>query len=1477
MFERNFKNSISQCLAKFGKTQQRKLIKSNSNTKKNNDNKSTVNTTDRKNSNREKENKLQNKCKSEGNKFSGKKDFTQKHIHDYPSVTKESIAKAIDDYRIQLEQRKEEIRLFLNQADLIRDILIGENVLTQDVIRNELQTGATLLHNASDFVMLLFDEDPYPEFNIPIDVIESDVSHLLQPSEFFNISDFNLKPILKLAISPKIRYLPNWNVKRVYDKLSSFKEMKIDPDTNVELRVMSGITAMFSRLSVQHRFGSYESHILSCFLMKQKFSEKDILINLPDDIPKSNKLKRGVDTVCWQYLKYVLKHYNGIPFYSKKYDASKVPSMFDVGIELVSEKAVSCCLPGVLHGLLNGIIAEILGDLTATTALMYAKHLFFCSATSVYQTQLKYKSDSRSWVKLVYDKIGYVLVNSYSTTMRPIEQKIECIDSEFWADDDERENLLKSLLKLPSHFKQFALSQLSYVSKRSLFTSGIYKQLELITDESLKFSLNETLISECSKSTEYLRWLTMTMSVVSNFGLYNKTSLLLEYEKSIATQQKVALVDPKIKVALKVGDTRSVPLIYDWTDTEVLNELSDLFDELWSDSIISNFNRIKNFEERFVTFLTNKSGGIKSEEPTLSKSLQGISNARIISFALNRNSYTNESKFMKMLVAKGKCAIRFQIDRRARVIVIVPNAVQTNEVFLLLAFNCIKSDKDLGSKIAVGKQIGNLLDASLQLVQSGDVNAIKNSGDMKGMDAHTVPSITKFLRYKVIETMTRLDPTGKVSQYFFSADKEYTLAEISTEMSSSQFETLTTTYNRFLRGVVVHSAKVMANLYSLTMHLEDNFFAEGMDVSDQTFQSGFFGTSAQHTLLLTLLMINLEKQFFSIMSNRQINLIHKIMGDDLFEVIKNGCKYPDIAKLWLKKRNQALSKINYEEDLGLSRIYGAFLQQAALLGVYVPFPARISLFCDERSETMNRHPLDVIKIVLDLLGAKSQRSYGIDNAISIGYSIWNAHRTSRYLTTEKEIQSLNKLTNTTLKMCEDVITFKPGSNSCRMLYPFVLIMCRPIGWPMLSFKMNIGGEEMLFRHKAVTTLAGDGAMMLINQMFFTNTEVHMFNIRNFKTDNELIVKLKAVKDFLDWENRHAWGFTYSEHLMEFKRLRHLTESRKEELGADNIEVMVYNLNRYLDYQKLINSREATEKLETNGVKIPHSMLYVNHNRTKIEQSLTVKSEKLEERAFLDTLFFRHISKYSIVPSSRETLQLHTLTAVRIRVRDYDYDKKTNMMIVPSLDALLNIRLPVMPGYHLNSSYARLLRYTTFPELSDTNLSGVIGEITGRLGASLDVEAAIEFGSYVRHKDPSLVRDAGIAMGIPQSYLEKFEYLVKSFSSENFNLKYHSIFNNVRHFCISANLHKFEAHGLFSDPLINMSMFKTVTKFHRIFTRDFIFSYVDELHDRFVYLDYSIYSLLTMISKGAIKYLGSHVDRLFGNLLPSEFDLDEIDI
>lgn len=1466
MYERNFIASISNCIQKFEKTRKRKYEKQY-----------------KQDSNKQEIKKDQNtkKIQSHSDTLPKKNDERKSNFTDRkyfplaPQNTTTLIDKEVQAYRKRLEDKKQVILNFLNKADHIRDVFIGEDVLTKELITNELQIGATLLNEATDFVTLLFDEEPYSEFVVNTSEIVSELAYVLKPSDFFPISDFNLKPTLKLAVNPKIRYLPNWNIKNVYKKLMSYKDNKLDVKGDSEVQVLSGVTAMFSRLSVQHRFGSYESHILSCFLMKQKLAEADIFINLPDDIPKTKRLKRGIDTVCWQYLKQIILHYNGIPFYPKKYDAARVPSMFDIGIELISEKPISCCLPGVLHGLLNGIVSEILGDLSTTTARIYAKHLVSCAGTSVYQTQLKYKSDSRVWVKLAYDLIGYVLVNKFSSTMRPIEQSVEYVDGEFWANDEEKNDLLKTVNRLPPYFKNFAQSQLLYVKKRSLFTKSLYRRFENCTDSVEKSTLEQELITECSKSTEYLRWLTLTVTVISNFSLYNKTSLLLEYEKSISTKQNVALIDPKVKIALKTGDTVSIPLVYDWKNTKVLSELSDLFDELWQPHLISNFNKIRNFEERFVTFLTNKSGGIKSEEPGLSKALQGISNARIISFALNRSSYSNEYKFMQMLQSKGKCAIRFQIDRRARVIVIVPNAVQTNEVFLLIAFNSIKSDPNLGSKIAVGKQIGNLLDASVQLVESGDINSVKNSGDMKGMDAHTVPSITKFLRYKLIETMSRLDPTGKSVNYFFSSDKEYTLSEVHDDLTSSEFSVLTNTYNRFLRGIVVHSAKCMNNLYSLTMHLEDNFFAEGMDVSDQTFQSGFFGTSAQHTLLLTLLMIKLERTFFSTLDNNKIKLVHKIMGDDLFEVIKNGCLYQDVAKLWLSKRDHALQQINYEQDLGLSRIYGCFLQQAALLGVYVPFPARISLFCDERSETLNRHPLDVIKIILDLLGAKSQRSYGIDNAVSIGYAIWNAHRTSRYITSVQNIKVLSNLSDTKLKTCENIVNIIDSNGVCRLLYPFVLIMCRPIGWPMLSFKMKIAGIDMLFRQKAITSLSGDGPIMLVNQMFFTNAAVHMFDIREFKGDDDVIVKLRAVKDFINWDDRHDWGFTLSEYLMEFKRLRHLTETRKDELGPGNIEVMVSNLNRYLDYQKIVDSQKSTEILEKSKIRIPYSMLYINHNRTKVEQSLTVKSEKLEERTLLDSLFFKHIQRYSVVPTNRETLQLHTLTAVRLRVRDYEIEKQNEMLITPSLDSLLNSRLPIMPGYHINSSYSRLLRYTTLPELNDSHLSGIIGEITGRLGASLDVEAAVEFGAHVRHKDPSLVRDAGIAIGIPQSFLDKYEALVTNFSNENFNLKYHSVFNNVRHFCVSANLDKFEKHGFYSDPLLDMSMFKTVVKFNRIFIRDFIFSYIDELYDRTVFLDYSIYSLLTMISKGAIKYLGSHIDRLFSNLLQTELDIDEI--
>jgi hypothetical protein len=1385
------------------------------------------------------------------------------------------------EYQNMLIGKKQELINILNKAELIRNIYTGKEPLTQKLIANELQSSARILHNTTDYVyaFITSDEPKHPDCVIDSKIINSDIYPLLHPLDVFDYDAFGIDEINKLAINPKIRYLPNWNISGIRKTLIEHERLlkgkteqstKLFNSISLELKrtILEGIDKMFNKLSIQHRFGTFESQIVSCYFMKQVISEVEAYINLPDCVNKNSKLKRGIDTVCWQYLCAILTHYEGIPFYHQTH-SSKFGTLDNTKIVILTNKPVSCCLPSVLHGLLNGIISELLCDLNSVTALIYARHLLHCSKISTYQRQLEFKDDFRLWPKLCYDKIKYVLSVLYSKDLKPLEHRVEYIDSEFWYDEDEKNKLEERVNKLPEYFKPFVIHAIQSSKDRGAIVEGKIKKHKFIklSRELTDFEEREMLL-ECSANTEFLRWLTMTSTVISNFGIYNKTSLLLEYEKSVGTKVKKMIMKPEVKVSMITEQGLKIPIIHDWSKVPVLNELSTLFDSEWKSELVSEFEQIDDFEKRFVTFLTNKSGGIKSEEPTLSKELKGISNARIIAFALNRSDYHTESKFLKMLMAYGKCAIRFQIDRRARVIVIVPNAIQSSELFLLLGFNILKGNSKFNEKIAVGKQIGNILDAKSQLVSSGDVYSIKNSGDMKGMDAHTLPNLTLFLRRKMIEVLYDLDSTGKCAKYFFSEDKEYALS-----YDRGQYNEI---FIKKLRGPVIHAAKCLYYMFSLNMYLEDNFFAKEMTVSDQTFQSGFFATSAQHTLFLTLFLLNSERKFLSNIDNRMISLFHSVMGDDVFEVISNGVKFPELVRKWLHIRNKGLIDLNYEEELSLSRMYGVFLQQAAILGVYVPYPARMSLFCDERSDTAKRHALDAIKIVLEVISAKAQRSYAIDNGISIGYAIWNQHRSSRYIYRNKDSKLISRLEDSVVNIDNlFVVDSNKTESTIRLVYPFVTVMTSPISWPMLTFVHSFSSDNVDFlsyKSKAMTSLNGDGAYLLINQMFFVSDDEHMFKFVDYVKHQKKIVELRLDSNFLKWEDRHKWGFTLGEHLLRFKRLRHLTESRKNELGIGDIEVMVHTLNKYLYPGRVVQSLSSIDLLSKHKIVVPDGLKYTNHNRSKIEQSLTVRTESLEERTDLDSVFLKHICSYRIVPTDVEILKIHALCSIRMRIYgDFEHSKTKDGLVVPSCDALLNVILPFMPGYHCNSSYGKLFNYSSLPSVHDKDVSGTLGEISGTLGASFDVDAAVEFGAYVYNINRNLVDAAGLSMGIPQKHLAKFTHLVETFISNNFNLKYHSIFLNVKYFALSGSLSAFASFGDYSSKLVRFDNINKLSKFHSVFTRDFIFAYINELNGRRIYLDYSIHSLLLIMSRGAIKYFTSHLHKLFNPLLTIDVD------
>lgn len=78
------------------------------------------------------------------------------------------------------------------------------------------------------------------------------------------------------------------------------------------------------------------------------------------------------------------------------------------------------------------------------------------------------------------------------------------------------------------------------------------------------------------------------------------------------------------------------------------------------------------------------------ELPEVLRNINSIKQKRIAAFTFDRGPFESYSTFKRKLLDDGVCTIRFQNDRRARIVEIVPNQDQVAWVLVLMIFEALK-------------------------------------------------------------------------------------------------------------------------------------------------------------------------------------------------------------------------------------------------------------------------------------------------------------------------------------------------------------------------------------------------------------------------------------------------------------------------------------------------------------------------------------------------------------------------------------------------------------------------------------------------------------------------------------------------------------------------------------------------------------------------------------------------------------------
>ena len=811
------------------------------------------------------------------------------------------------------------------------------------------------INNISDLILVVLKElTPGYEINVNI------------PEYFSTISDFDYRDLgfskyTNTFLQPKLRYI----------RTSSFKQLdKILRDDEIRKRVKAyriaynrlsdiasdedlcnyGYAQMVISLGLQSRFLDCCGQISSILCLKQRRSYYESHGHEEDSTDKY--YKRGIDLVGMYTIKLLLNKYTLMPFIETNYRY----------FPRVSEKDCVANLPQFIYALLQIAVLEFTNVYNKTDAELAVKYLFENSGYSLCQGYLDSRGRLRDIEMHLIMKLSTIRTIERSENATPVRSLTldNFIDFNF-------EELNKSLPKL--------------VEKMTPTDIEIYNRL--CTKITMAQKLNDP-----DKVLHQVVHCRMLLYCITCPSIFNKTSLKLEYEKSASPVIKEGMNYPPVTESIVLSDGSTIPIAWDWDKSNlVFRDIKEEFDLNYRDELIMYLKKL-DFEARYADVMTNRSEGVKTISSDIPEALQKISNTRTISLALNPDDMNVWDKFLGKLRSGGKCTIRYQIDRRARVVVMVIKQKQSQQIINLEGFNKLKT---LCESVDVGRQKGDIRNCAFQLYSSSGTRGLCNSSDMKGQDAHTLPITTDFINDLYMQTVR--DNNHK--RMFFSNETEY--------------DVLHHQENRVVRkklsGIFKLGALVMRNDKPTKYVLDDKFFTFQEDdpfiVSDFTFPSGLYGTTAQHTTLLALdhdSSVRAWNEHHGV--ENRIWSAGRFVGDDKFQLIWG--KDDDIRK-FLEFSKLRYKVMNFESETTYSYIFATFLQNDCIGGVYCPKPHRMSMFTEEKGEVHRRERLSVIQNIISTCRIFAQRTFSPDNVGVIIFNIWNLLRVYNY-GIDKELQ-----------------------------------------------------------------------------------------------------------------------------------------------------------------------------------------------------------------------------------------------------------------------------------------------------------------------------------------------------------------------------------------------------------------------------------------------------------------------------------------
>nr|ABB17221.1 unknown [Operophtera brumata cypovirus 19] len=729
--------------------------------------------------------------------------------------------------------------------------------------------------------------------------------------------------------------------------------------------------------------------------------------------------------------------------------------------------------------------------------------------------------------------------------------------------------------------------------------------------------------------------------VASDDGTYYKSRLELIFRKAnypnLFERPVVAPIEVK-----KLDDIG--PIMFTYED-ELLRSIRDNF-QCYMDKLVPLMSNV-NMDSEYVDALKMTSAGVKNLESEFVTGTERIAirllKKRLPQAASKADQYREMDEYLKQISTTTYALMRYQIDRRVRLI----SGVNNEKLLSSLGISLILSKfLSLTTAAALGKQTGTATDISSMLVWSTLPNTLLSSADVKAMDA----SIQALLRLMIFSFCLDVSKGFNVTAVGPFQSQQFRLYDLALKQYDAE-ETEVSALTQLL----------MYEMYAMqtSVTLETSTFGE-IPAPEASFQSGLLYTSSHHTSLLAMSNRSGETMYHAIEPSTRAE--PEVLGDDVRKGY-NGLLPHMIANVERDQKICAQLGLTIEENLSKNSV--VFLQQQVSVGCYVGYPDRIGVGTKEH----NNEQTSVLQHIQEL------------NALT-NDAVWRV----------RNVAALKKFGLALAMMCANRFTIAvPMESSVEMASSFRALGLRvsvppakpwlvTVYLPFMWFFLHKGGEM-----PCPSIQRRDGSFTISESIHCPTGEFKRkipFDLSNIRS---MITEGKMSYD-TEWLTK--LGVIRALRLIECDVVGREHEIKRETIDTAYIKGLSRRLEGIAGAESFNTSREAANDLRRHGFVAPAAIIY---------------GEKLTERVMqaAETMPLRKSQMHLFSTSLIDSLRRNKYYQPQVYRTDVNFGLVFNYvdgsMISDKFIEFLRHDIPIAYNQYYGSESTELLAYVGFQD------------------------------------------------------------------------------------------------------------------------------------------------------------------------------------